>query len=213
MKRKKTRKKQQQPKKTAQKIEPQSEPAGAASDDEVKESSQNIQEPADNVDNIESVDQEEKQGKNRAEERRERKKQKEEEQKEIAAILEEEDVQELEDEEKDKLSEIDSLTAVPLTDDVLLFAIPVCAPYSAMSNYKFKVKLTPGNVKRGKAAKTALSVFGHIGTSSVEKDLIKCVPETEITGQLMGAVKISTPGLMSATKQAKQQKKKGAQRE
>ncbi|PRP86190.1 nuclear export mediator factor Nemf-like [Planoprotostelium fungivorum] len=149
-----------------------------------------------------------KEGKNRAEERRERRRQKEEEQKEIDAILEEESVQELGDEEKDKLSEIDSLTSSPLADDVLLFAIPVCAPYSAMSNYKYKVKLQPGNVKRGKAGKTAVSVFSHMaGGTSLEKDLIKYVPETEITGQLMGSVKISTPGLMSITKQAKQKRK------
>jgi hypothetical protein len=42
------------------------------------------------------------------------------------------------------------LTAVPLPDDVLLFAVPVCAPYISMTNYKYKVKLTPGNVKKGK---------------------------------------------------------------
>eukprot|EP01117_Protostelium_nocturnum_P006408 TRINITY_DN2310_c0_g4_i1.p1 TRINITY_DN2310_c0_g4~~TRINITY_DN2310_c0_g4_i1.p1 ORF type:complete len:1128 (-),score=530.66 TRINITY_DN2310_c0_g4_i1:37-3420(-) len=150
----------------------------------------------------------EKSEKNRAEERKERRKQKEEEQREIQQILEEENVNELEDDEKAKLAEIDSLTATPLPDDVLLFAIPVCAPYSTMSNYKYKVKLTPGSVKRGKAAKTAINVFLHMaGSTAQEKDLLKCVPDTEVTAQLMGSVKISTPGLLSATKQAKQQKK------
>jgi hypothetical protein len=49
-----------------------------------------------------------------------------------------------------QLSDLDSLTGSPLPDDVLLFAIPVCAPYQALANFKYKVKLTPGNYKKGK---------------------------------------------------------------
>ena len=32
--------------------------------------------------------------------------------------------------------DLDSLTGCPLPNDELLYAIPVCAPYSAMHNYK-----------------------------------------------------------------------------
>jgi hypothetical protein len=41
----------------------------------------------------------------------------------------------------------------------LLFAVPVVAPYGALSgpNYKYKVKLTPGQGKKGK---TAMQVRG-----------------------------------------------------
>lgn len=45
---------------------------------------------------------------------------------------------------------LDSLTGIPLPDDILLFCVPVCGPYSAMNNFKYKVKLTPGSAKRGK---------------------------------------------------------------
>ncbi|TPP61476.1 Nuclear export mediator factor NEMF [Fasciola gigantica] len=45
---------------------------------------------------------------------------------------------------------MDTFTGKPCEDDVLLYALPVCGPYSALTNYKFKVKLTPGNAKRGK---------------------------------------------------------------
>lgn len=31
---------------------------------------------------------------------------------------------------------LDSLTGLPHLDDVLMFAVPVCAPYMALSNYK-----------------------------------------------------------------------------
>jgi hypothetical protein len=46
----------------------------------------------------------------------------------------------------------------PNDDDILMFAIPICAPYAVMHDYKYKVKLTPGTGKRGKATKTALQV-------------------------------------------------------
>ena len=31
---------------------------------------------------------------------------------------------------------LDTLTGIPAADDLLLFAIPVCAPYNTMQNYK-----------------------------------------------------------------------------
>ena len=45
--------------------------------------------------------------------------------KEIAAILAEENVELVPEEDKDKLQELDSLTGQPRPDDVLLYAIPV----------------------------------------------------------------------------------------
>ncbi|VEN38905.1 unnamed protein product [Callosobruchus maculatus] len=32
---------------------------------------------------------------------------------------------------------IDSLTGIPVTEDELLFAVPVVAPYNTLSNYKY----------------------------------------------------------------------------
>lgn len=34
---------------------------------------------------------------------------------------------------------LDGLTGCPRPDDILLFALPVCAPYDTMLSYKFKV--------------------------------------------------------------------------
>lgn len=31
---------------------------------------------------------------------------------------------------------LDSLTGLPHPDDVLMFSVPVCAPYMALANYK-----------------------------------------------------------------------------
>ena len=46
----------------------------------------------------------------------------------------------------DETDMLDSLTGIPHDEDELLFVVPVCAPYSTLNNYKFKVKLTPGQL-------------------------------------------------------------------
>jgi hypothetical protein len=65
---------------------------------------------------------------------------------------------ELDDDEEEKVPTVnaevdmlDSLTGVPHPEDELLFAVPVVAPYNTMVNYKYKVKVTPGTGKKGKA--------------------------------------------------------------
>lgn len=54
---------------------------------------------------------------------------------------------------------LNSLTWRPLDGDILLFALAVVAPYQTMHSFKYKVKLTPGTGKRGKAAKSAIALF------------------------------------------------------
>ncbi|NXX37747.1 NEMF factor, partial [Tricholaema leucomelas] len=74
---------------------------------------------------------------------------------------------------------LDSLTGQPHPEDILLFAVPICAPYTAMTNYKYKVKLTPGTQKKGKAAKIALHNFMQSREASArEKDLFRSVKVT-----------------------------------
>ena len=46
----------------------------------------------------------------------------------MAALLEEENIELLPDAELARLREIDALTGVPRPGDVLLHALPVCAP-------------------------------------------------------------------------------------
>jgi len=129
---------------------------------------------------------------------------KEEEKDEIRQIMQEENIQELEEDEKEKLTELDSLTGKPYQDDVLLFAIPVCAPYNAISNFKFKVKVTPGNTKKGKATKAALFKFlQSVDITQQEKDLLKNVPDNEMIMQMISGVKLQAPGLVSQKKRKK----------
>uniref|UniRef100_A0A8C4QDE8 Nuclear export mediator factor n=1 Tax=Eptatretus burgeri TaxID=7764 RepID=A0A8C4QDE8_EPTBU len=58
-----------------------------------------------------------------------------------------------------------SLTGQPHVDDLLMFSIPVCAPYTALSNYKYKVKLTPGTQKKGKGDPQSPHYMGSSGVS------------------------------------------------
>jgi hypothetical protein len=46
-----------------------------------------------------------------------------------------------------------------LNTDVLLETVPVCAPYNAMAGYKYRVKILPGTLKKGKAARQAMTFF------------------------------------------------------
>lgn len=96
---------------------------------------------------------------------------------------------------------LDSLTGQPHLEDVLLFAVPVCAPYTALSNYKHKVKLTPGTQKKGKAARTAVFSFMRAKeTSAREKDLLRSVKDTDLSRNMPGKMKVSAPNLLAAKK-------------
>ncbi|KAL0868880.1 hypothetical protein ABMA27_007220 [Loxostege sticticalis] len=91
---------------------------------------------------------------------------------------------------------LSQLTGAPFPEDELLFAVPVVAPYAALHNYKYKVKLTPGTSKRGKAAKTAVQVFlKDRSCTPREKDLLKAVKEENIARNFPGKVKLSAPQL------------------
>lgn len=99
---------------------------------------------------------------------------------------------------QDDLELLETFTGQPLSDDVLLFSLPFCAPYSAMQNFKFKVKVMPGTNRRGKAAKTALQLFLKEKTATQrEKDLIKSLKDQDISRNLPGKIKIAASNLTS----------------
>ncbi|KAG4067961.1 hypothetical protein HA402_010647 [Bradysia odoriphaga] len=86
---------------------------------------------------------------------------------------------------------LDSLTGCPVEEDEILFAVPIIAPYQALHNFKFKVKLTPGTGRRGKAAKTAMMMFLKEKTCTPrEKDLLKGVKDETIARNIPGKVKM-----------------------
>ncbi|KAJ5187815.1 hypothetical protein N7449_010809 [Penicillium cf. viridicatum] len=115
------------------------------------------------------------------------------------------------------LTWIPALVGTPTTDDEIIAAIPVCAPWAALGRYKYKVKLQPGSVKKGKAVKEIIGRWvsetttgkvkkehaEDVGISRVdaerlrerEGELIKGWKDTEIINTMVvGKVRIMTAG-------------------
>ncbi len=114
------------------------------------------------------------------------------EQQEIAALLAEENVEVLDPEDRDRLTQLDSLTGAPRPDDVLLFAVPVCAPYSALQGYKYKLKLTPGTQRKGKAARQVSPPFNvtlpnFLSPASFRQSEHCCI-QSHVTGEVDATV-------------------------
>lgn len=113
-----------------------------------------------------------------------------------------------EDEEEDEsgqlgddLAILSELTGQPVAEDELLYTIPVCAPYSALANYKYKVKVMPGTGKKGKACKTAVSLFLAMKPQVArEADLIRAIRDTDMSKNLPGKVKVSAPNMSKVKK-------------
>ncbi|ETM54745.1 hypothetical protein F442_02017 [Phytophthora nicotianae P10297] len=117
----------------------------------------------------------------------------------------------------------DAFTGEPLPNDIVLFAMPMCAPYASLTKFKYKVKLTPGSQKKGKATKQAMEHFfasnlkdekdasktsgphrngeaddevqPDVNPIVVQRELMRCIPDNELVNCMVGPVKISAPGL------------------
>jgi predicted ribosome quality control (RQC) complex YloA/Tae2 family protein len=125
------------------------------------------------------------------------------------------DDEEIDDDAIDDTVEISKLTGKPQSEDTILYAIPVCAPYSTVAQYAFRVKLTPGNLKRGKAAKQCVDMLvkpeGEKSAASDRyRELIKKVGDNDWVQAICSDVKISAPGASKVAKAAKSTTKKHA---
>mmetsp|Transcript_3999 Transcript_3999/g.3790 ORF Transcript_3999/g.3790 Transcript_3999/m.3790 type:complete len:352 (-) Transcript_3999:28-1083(-) len=119
---------------------------------------------------------------------------------EIKQILEEENL--LNEDEMLALGEADTLTGNPLPEDTLLYCIPMCAPHNATGNYKYRIKLMPGSLKKGKAVNMITFTWLNLDNiTETEKQLIRSMSETEITTVLLGKCTIATPGAQKLQKQ------------
>ncbi|KAK5946003.1 hypothetical protein PMZ80_000142 [Knufia obscura] len=86
------------------------------------------------------------------------------------AVEEEDDEQSAEQAaiERAEHSNIDLLVSEPVPGDELIAAIPVCAPWSALSKNKYKVKLQPGSLKKGKALKEIVGIWAGLGSKGAK---------------------------------------------
>jgi len=128
--------------------------------------------------------------------------------------LAEEGVVDGNNEEEDALddtAELCKLIGKPLGEDLILFAVPVCAPYQSLSKYTYRVKLTPGNMKRGKASKQCIDMFlrdnSRLAGPDHCRDLIKKVADNEWVQAICGDVKISAAGASKAIQKSKAKSK------
>ena len=61
--------------------------------------------------------------------------------------------------ESERLSIINRIVAFPLRHDEIEYCLPVCAPIAATNGLKYRMKVTPGAQKKGKAAKLAMDIL------------------------------------------------------
>jgi len=74
----------------------------------------------------------------------------------------------------------------------MLFALPVCAPYAVLAHYAYKLKLTPGNGKKGKAAKQAVGLLSALAPPR-ERELMRALTDDELVRVMVGNVKVQAP--------------------
>ncbi|KAL7795902.1 hypothetical protein V8C37DRAFT_414602 [Trichoderma ceciliae] len=91
------------------------------------------------------------------------------EQEEIRRAMMNEGLDVLEPDEAEKATNLDTLVGMPLAGDEVIEVIPVCAPWNALVRFKYKVKMQPGSVKKGKAIK---EVMERLKTDSARKGVI-----------------------------------------
>lgn len=91
------------------------------------------------------------------------------EQEEIRRAMMNEGLDVLEPDEAEKATNLDTLVGTPLAGDEILEVIPVCAPWNALVRFKYKAKMQPGSVKKGKAVK---EVLDRLKTDSARKGVI-----------------------------------------
>lgn len=94
--------------------------------------------------------------------------------------------------------------------DQLLFAIPMLAPYTTINTNKYKAKVTPGTLKRGRAQKTIRQLFlsQTEKNKQYEANLIKAVSDQDMTMSLINSCRVMAPGLTKIQQQNKADKKK-----
>ncbi|KAI6657585.1 Nuclear export mediator factor NEMF-like [Oopsacas minuta] len=100
----------------------------------------------------------------------------------------------------DEFAYLNTLTAQPLEDDIILYAVVTCAPYATLVNSKYKAKLTPGSGKKGKALQAAFTAFASSSNvTQTEKEHIKCLRDTDVSYLMPGKkVNISIIGTGNA---------------
>ncbi|ONH70024.1 Ribosome quality control complex subunit 2 [Cyberlindnera fabianii] len=116
---------------------------------------------------------------------------------------------------------LNELTPTITKEDEVLEAIPVFAPWNALNKCRYRVKVQPGNTKKGKALQEMMHYFSIRPTDATEHDrtfdwpreheILKGIKDTEMLPAIyVGKLKVLLPGKAAAPKrvQARGSKKK-----
>jgi len=127
----------------------------------------------------------------------------------------------------DMQAQLDVLSGKPFSEDEVLGAMAMCGPYTAVQNFHFKVKITPGSMKKGKLAQMAMRMFqtenpdipskyvpdGSKNESLKEwRDCARAIPDDSLIAALVANAKISSPGVQKIQVAMKKEKKKQAKK-
>jgi predicted ribosome quality control (RQC) complex YloA/Tae2 family protein len=80
--------------------------------------------------------------------------------------------EEVAEQERLELANLDAFVGTPMPGDEIIAALPVVAPWSALGKCKYKTKLQPGTVKKGKAVReivTRWTEAGKLGPKVVDE--------------------------------------------
>lgn len=83
----------------------------------------------------------------------------------------------------------------------------MCAPYPTIKDNKFKIKLNPGGLKKGKAARNIIGFFLTGDLDEHQKPFVRAMPEQEVINSVIGNVKLGGVGLLKIEQKAKAEKK------
>ena len=137
----------------------------------------------------------------------------------------EEDVKPLDEDELERVEDLEAFVGVPLPGDEILDALVVCGPWDAIgTRCRWRVKLQPGSLKKGKAVKEILGAWnatlvawdkkkrpgsGDGNVNMIEEDkirrreaeLIRAIREPEVIGVVpVGKVRVMTGAVDRASK-------------
>ena len=117
-------------------------------------------------------------------------------------------------ERRDKQTELAlrQLTATPNETDSVQFAIPICAPFSVLAQYKFRLKIIPGTQKRGKTIKECAFIlskapFASDRERSLAKEALELKTEDCCRALPPGGCKVTLPpGALNDLNKSKKQR-------
>ena len=84
----------------------------------------------------------------------------------------------------------------------------MCAPWTALQSFKYKVKLVPGKEKKGKAVKLIKDIMMQQAAGSPEKLPLKNLPDADMIRTVLSNIRLQGQGSGQGKGRARGKKKK-----